>query len=186
MIGDLAGSRQVTVELTWVHKQDVAGVGEALAAAAVGLELPPEAKVAARQVADGGVVLGVGEPPERDISGIAGVGLDGRPQPGSEPAEEGLAVGGSQFARLPRWHAGRLDLLADGLPGPEVAGQVGGGKQPVEGHGPLRVVTGMAVEAVGPDDFQGGDRISRDAAGSGAPDEADGDSKGGCLRHHKN
>ena len=141
MIGDAAASAQVAVELGGVYEQHVAGVGEALAAPAVGLELFRQAVVDAGEVADGYVVLGVGEPPQRHVPGITGIRLDRSPQAWHQPGEDRLAIGGREFAGLPRRHPARFDLLANGLPRAEVAVQVGCGDETVEGHGRLRLVT---------------------------------------------
>ena len=166
MVGDLAGGGEIAVKLARVHKQHVAGVGKTLAASTVGLEIVPQAKVDARQVADCGVVLGMREPPQRCASGITGVGLNGRPQAGYQPGQQRLTIGGRQLAGLPRRHPPGLDLFPYRLPDSKVTGQVGGCEEPVEGHGRLRIVAGVAVKAGIADDRERLSGICRRAGDS--------------------
>ena len=75
VVGEGAGGFEVFVELLGADEEDVADVGEAFAAAAVGLEFFGEAVILAGEVADGVVVFEVGEAAEGDGSGVAGVAV---------------------------------------------------------------------------------------------------------------
>ncbi len=75
VVGEGAGGFEVLVELLGADEEDVTDVGEAFAAAAVGLEFFGEAVVLAGEVADGVVVFEVGEAAEGDGAGVAGVAV---------------------------------------------------------------------------------------------------------------
>jgi len=97
VVGQPPRGGEVVVALPRTHEQDVADVRKTLAATAVGLEVPSQAEIEPRQVADHRIVLGVCESAHRDVAGIAGVRLHGLPQPRLDPAMDHLSLAGGKW-----------------------------------------------------------------------------------------
>ena len=151
MVGEDAGGFEVFVELLGADEEDVADVGEAFAAAAVGLEFFGEAVVLAGEVADGVVVFEVGEAAEGDGAGVASVAVGDFGQGGVDPGDEGGFFGGEDFVGVFGRHFAGFDDLADFFPEGEFLFDLGIGEEGLEVDAAFGFFVAMALEAGGID-----------------------------------
>ena len=151
VVGEGAGGFEVFVELLGADEEDVADVGEAFAAAAVGLEFFGEAVVLAGEVADGVVVFEVGEAAEGDGAGVAGVAVGDFGQGGVDPGDEGGFFGGEDFVGVFGGHFAGFDDLADFFPESEFLFDLGIGEERLEVDAAFGFFVAMALEAGGID-----------------------------------
>lgn len=149
VVGEGAGGFEVFVELLGADEEDVADVGEAFAAAAVGLEFFGEAVVLAGEVADGVVVFEVGETAEGDGAGVAGVAVGDFGQGGVDPGDEGGFFGGEDFVGVFGGHFAGFDDLADFFPESEFLFDLGIGEEGLEVDAAFGFFVAMALEAGG-------------------------------------
>src|SRR5262249_29816035 len=133
---------------------------------AVGGELPGRPQVHAGQVADGAVVFGVTQPPQRDIARIAGPRARLGVQEGGHPCEQLLALRGSRV-RLLFWRPFlRLKLLDHLSPGLDVLANLSQRREALQIEAAFLDLRRVAFEAVL---FQERSDLSRISVGQRLP-----------------
>ena len=124
-VGELARGAEIFLQRLRAEEQHVARVGEAFAAAAVGSELPAEAKVDSREVAHRGVILGIREPAHRHRTRVAGLRVCGIIKSGVDPGEQGVFLLRTERLRLGGRHVAFADRILDLLPKNELRADPG-------------------------------------------------------------